>query len=132
MITGFENVTHELNAEELKLATALIQHFKKKTKSNPVTAKEIVEGVNKTYKLSFKFTDVRLRKIINYYRTNAIMPILSNSNGYYVSYDINEIRECNKSMTQRATSIFDCVYGLEKIIKQEIEKSKNVEQKKIF
>ena len=122
MIQGFENITHELNAEELKLATALIQHFKKKNKSNPVTAKEIVEGVNKTYKLSFKFTDVRLRKIINYYRTNAILPILSNSNGYYVSYDITEIRNNIDSLTQRATSILDCVYGLEKIIKNENER----------
>lgn len=132
MIKNFEEITHELNAEELQLANALIKHFKARSKEKPVQAKEIVDGVNKVFKLSFKFSDVRLRKIVNYYRVNSIIPILSNSKGYYVSYDITEIRSNIESLTQRATSILDCSFGLEKIIKQEIEKSKNVEQTKLL
>ena len=121
MIKNFEEITHELNAEELQLAELLIKHFKARTRTNPVTANEIVDGVNKVYKLSFKFTDARLRKIVNYYRTHSILPLLSCKNGYYVSYDEEEIRNNIQSLTQRATSILDCVYGLERIIKNEIK-----------
>ncbi len=123
MITNFEEITHELNAEELHLAELLIKSFKARTKVNPVTDKEIVEGVNRTYNLKTKFNDARLRKIVNYYRTHSIIPLLSCKYGYYVSYDKDEIRSNITSLTQRATSILDCVYGLERLIKNE---SKNV------
>jgi hypothetical protein len=85
MIKGHENLTNELSEEELNIAKAIIPHLKKKTKENPVKSKDIVSGINSHYKLKKKFTDVRLRKIINYYRSNAILPVISNSNGYYVS-----------------------------------------------
>ena len=123
MITNFEEITHELNAEELHLAELLIKSFKARSKTNPVTAKEIVKGVNRTYNLKTKFNDARLRKIVNYYRTHSIIPLLSCKYGYYVSYNEDEIRSNINSLTQRATSILDCVYGLERLIKNE---SKNV------
>ena len=120
MIKNFEEHTHELTPEELSLAKHLIPHFQKRTKENPVLASEIVEGVNKTYKLTFKFNDARLRKIINYYRTNSILPILSCKNGYYCSNDVTEINACVESLTQRAQSILDCSFGLQKFIKHNL------------
>ena len=112
MIIGHENDTYELSEYELQLATKLIPHFKNKTKKNPVTAKEIVAGVNLFYKLSTKFSEVRLRKIVNYYRVNSILPIISSCKGYYVSYDPEDINEMIKSLNQRAKSIMDCSEGL--------------------
>lgn len=116
MIKGHENITSELTSEELWLANDMIRFFMNKTKQNPVKSIQIVIGINKHYTLKKRFTDVRLRKIINYYRVNAILPIISNSNGYYVSYDPADIDEMVQSLTQRAGSIIDCAFGMKKIL----------------
>jgi len=115
MINGHENFTHELTSEELWLAHEIIKFFKSKTKDNPVKSIQIVTGVNKHYRLKKRFTDVRLRKIINYYRVNSILPIMSNQNGYYVSYEEEEIDQMVESLSQRAGSILDCAIGLQRI-----------------
>jgi hypothetical protein len=112
MIIGHENDTYELSKDEINLAIKLIPHFKNRSKSNPVKAKEIVTGVNLVYKLTTKFSEVRLRKIVNYYRVNSILPIISTCKGYYVSYDPEDINEMIKSLNQRAKSILDCSEGL--------------------
>jgi hypothetical protein len=116
MINGHEKETQELSAEEILLATNLIPHFKKRGKDNPIKAKEIVDGVNKYFDLKNKFTDVRLRKIVNYYRVNGIIPIISTSNGYFVSYLNEDIEAMIISLSQRAKSITDCCDGLQRIL----------------
>jgi hypothetical protein len=123
MIVGHENITSELTSEELWLANDMIRFFKNKTKQNPVKSIQIVVGINKHYSLKKRFTDVRLRKIINYYRVNSILPVISNSNGYYVSYDPEDIEEMVQSLTQRAGSIIDCAFGMKRILY-------NIEQEK--
>ncbi len=118
MINGFECFTEELNEEERMLAKRLISAFSKRSKNNPVTANEIVTGVNKNMKLTQKFSDRRLRKIINHYRVNAILPIISTSKGYYVSYDENEIEGMIISLTQRANSILEGCFGMQRILNE--------------
>jgi hypothetical protein len=120
MLTGFENHTSNLTDAEIELAHKLIPAFKKRTPNNPILACDIVKLVNANMVLDFKFTEVRLRKIINYYRINSILPILSTKNGYYVSNDVTEIRACIESLTQRATSILETTFGLEKYIKNNL------------
>lgn len=132
MLVNFEEITHNLTQAELDLAFKLIPAFEKRTIDNKISTKEIVKKVNDHYNLNFKFNDVRLRKIINFYRTNAILPVCGSSGGYYVSYDINEMRKTEESLSQRAVSIVNSSIGMAKMIKKEIEKSKNVEQKKLF
>lgn len=131
MLVNFEDITHDLTAKELDLAVKLIPAFKKLTIENKLTSEQIVKKVNSFYNLDFKFNDVRLRKIINFYRTNAILPVCGSAQGYYCSYDVIELRKVVQSLVQRGTSVLDSAFGMEKIIKQEIEKSKNVEQKQL-
>lgn len=119
MILGHENFTQELNDEELMLANRLVSAFKKRTKDNPVTAPEIVSGVNANVPLTQKFSERRLRKIINYYRVQGILPIISTSKGYYVSYDIKDIEFMITSLSQRANSILEGCYGLQRIIEKQ-------------
>jgi hypothetical protein len=119
MINGYTEFTEELNEEERMLAKRLISAFLKRSKINPVTASEIVSGVNKNMKLTQKFSDRRLRKIINHYRVNAILPIISTSKGYYVSYDENEIEGMVISLTQRSNSILEGCFGMQRILKEE-------------
>ncbi len=119
MILGFESLTTELNDEELMLANRLVSAFKKRTKDNPVTAPEIVSGVNANVPLTQKFSERRLRKIINYYRVQGILPIISTSKGYYVSYEVKDIEFMITSLSQRANSILEGCYGLQRIIEKQ-------------
>jgi len=116
MIEGFEKVTSELKEQELELANDLIKHFLTKTKNNKAKASDIVKGVNCHYNLSFKFTEVRLRKIINHYRSNSIIPIISDSEGYFVSYEKEDLEKVIKSLDQRSNSIKRCSSGLKKFL----------------
>lgn len=116
MIKGHEIITCELSEGEINLAYRLIPSFKNRTKDNPVKSFEIVAGVNKVYNTKKKFTDVRLRKIINFYRVNSILPVISTSSGYYVSYEKKDIDDMILSLSQRAGSIFDCAIGLKRIL----------------
>ena len=119
MINGHIEFTEDLNVEERMLAKRLISAFSKRSKDNPVTATEIVSGVNKNIKLTQKFSDRRLRKIINHYRVHGILPIISTSKGYYVSYEENEIEGMIISLSQRANSILEGCYGMQRILKEE-------------
>jgi hypothetical protein len=118
MILGHEYHTEDLNDEEKMLAKRLISAFSKRSKNNPVTALEIVCGVNANIPLTQKFSDRRLRKIINHYRVHGILPIISTSKGYYVSYDENEIEGMIISLTQRSSSILEACYGMQRILNQ--------------
>lgn len=122
MILGHEYHTGDLNEEERMLAKRLISAFSKRSKNNPVTALEIVCGVNANIPLTQKFSDRRLRKIINHYRVNGILPIISTSKGYYVSYDENEIEGMVISLSQRANSILEACYGMQRILKETSKK----------
>lgn len=122
MITNFEEITSDLTNEELKLIPVLIAGFKKRGKSNPIKAKDIVDGMNNWIEQNpdfpkFKFSDARLRKLCNFIRTTAMLPLMATSNGYYVSYDQEEIRLQIKSLEERASAIQSSANGLKKFIK---------------
>ena len=121
MLKGFEQHTSKMTEAEIQLAHQLIPAFKKRNSNNPILASEICRLVNEKMNLDFKLSEVRLRRIINYYRINSILPVLSNKNGYYVSENVNEIEECIDSLTQRAIAILDTTFGLEKIIKNNLQ-----------
>lgn len=121
MITNFENITTELTKEEMEILPVLVDGFKGKTKENPVKAPAIVKGLNSFFKsrmVGIKMTEARLRKMTNYIRSNAILPLIATSNGYYVSYDETEIADQIRSMEERANSIRNAANGLRKIMTQ--------------
>lgn len=116
MIKGHEDTTHELTSEEYDLAVRLAPFLEKRTKENPILAKQIIDGVNEKWNPKPKLTDVRLRKIINYYRTESILPVISTSKGYFVSYDEQDINDMMTSLCERANSIIHASFGLGKIL----------------
>jgi len=120
MIVNFEDITQELNEDELKLIPILINGFSNHSESNPIKAPVIVEKVNSILHLKdlkIKITEPRLRKCCNYIRTNALLPLIATSNGYFVSKDPVIISSQIKSLRQRATSINSCADGLEKFLR---------------
>lgn len=120
MITNFEELTQELSDEEKLLVPVLVKGFEKKTKLNPVKAPEIIKQINANkdkYGLKKNFTEVRLRKLCNFLRTRSVIPLIATSDGYYVSYDREEIQKQVNSLTERADAIMRSADGLKEFLK---------------
>lgn len=115
MITNFEHLTAEMSDDEKKLVPILINGFYTKRKNNPVKANVIVNAINarkNEYNLKNKFTEVRLRKICNFIRSEGILPLIATSSGYYLSYDAAEIQAQIDSLYERADAIKNSADGL--------------------
>lgn len=113
MITNFESITPELNEYELSLVGIIISGLKARTAENPIKSDNIVKSMSAN---GYKISGVRLRKIINFIRTNALLPIIGTSKGYYVSYEKIDIQNQIKSLNERANSIIDCANGLKEFL----------------
>tara|TARA_R100001463_G_scaffold11977_5_gene33136 strand:+ start:5322 stop:5684 length:363 start_codon:yes stop_codon:yes gene_type:complete len=113
MINGFEKETEPLSADELKALPILIEGFKKlKGKDLAMTAKRISASMKKHH---FMIIDgARIRKLVNYIRTNDKVPFLmATSRGYYVAESQEEVIEYIKSLKDRADSIYHVARCLE-------------------
>jgi hypothetical protein len=115
MIINFEEITTELTEVEKAILPQLIIGFKNYSKDNPIKEPLIVSRFNSRSN-NVKLTGVRLRKLVNYIRTNGLLPLIATSKGYYVSYEKEEIQAQIKSLKQRASSIENCADGLLKYI----------------
>ena len=123
MVTNFETITEELSDDEVKLIPILISGFKTHYKVNPIKAPDIISAINAkrdTYNLKAKFTEPRLRKCCNYIRSNGLIPLIATSNGYYVSFDKEEISSQITSLIERSNSILKSAEGLKKFIEPKI------------
>lgn len=118
MITNFENITFELTADERKLVPVIIKGLSTKTKNNPIKGADIVSAINENkdrYGIKI-FSEPRLRKIVNFIRTESILPLMGTSNGYYCTKDRAELESQIESLTQRAEAIMTSANGLKKFI----------------
>jgi len=118
MITNFENITSDLTDEEKKIIPILIKGFNSHSKENPIKAPQIVKCINEkkeNYNIK-SFSEVRLRKLCNFIRSNSLIPLISTSEGYYVSYNKEEIHKQIESLNQRANAILSSANGLTKFI----------------
>lgn len=119
MITNFEEYTHELTKEELEIVPIVVHGFRAYKKSNPIKADLIVKRMNEFLKLKgykLKMTQPRLRKIVNYIRSNSLLPLIATSNGYFTSDCKQTIIEQISSLKERANSIDRCAEGLKKFL----------------
>lgn len=114
-----------LNDEEINFLPTLRRVLLKTNPRKTLHANQIVRGVNKrrdegisNYCLTKPFTELRLRKMVNYFRCSSTLPVISTSRGYYVSYERDEIIHMIKSLRARADAIFAASDGLNYILKQ--------------
>jgi hypothetical protein len=103
---------------EKKLVPVIIKGLSTKTKANPITGADIVSAINSQKdKYGIKlFSEPRLRKIVNFIRTEGILPVMATSNGYYVTKDRAELESQIESLTQRAEAIMSSANGLKKFL----------------
>jgi len=115
----------KLNDEEINFLPTLRRVLLKTNSKKLLYADAIVRGVNKrrddglsNYCLTKPFTQARLRKMVNYFRCTATLPVISTSRGYYVSYDKDDIIYMIKSLKARADAIYAASDGMDYILKQ--------------
>lgn len=113
MITNFEEITEELTDKESNLIPILVAGLKFYSKDNPIKEPDIVMRMNNK---GYQITGARLRKLVNYIRTNSIAPIIATSKGYYFSTDKEEIEKQIRSLEERASGIYNAAAGLRKFI----------------
>ena len=119
MITGFEDITRPLSDDELKIVPVLCNNFKRHDKNNPVKAPVIVTGMNKylvQHGYKIRMSQARLRKCCNFIRSKGMIPLIATSNGYYVSYNKEDVANQIKSLWERAGAIRACANGLQKFL----------------
>ena len=118
-ITNFNEYTYELTSEEMEILQLVIHGFRAYKKTNPIKAELIVKRMNvflenNGYKI--RLTQPRLRKLVNYIRSNGLLPLIANSHGYFTTDCKITIQEQVRSLQERANSIERAVDGLKKFL----------------
>lgn len=112
------SVLEPLNPEEKEIAAKLVHNLSKfyVGKSKAKMGHEIVSGLKA--KGHEKFSDIRLRKCINWLRRKGY-PICSDpGNGYWWPETEQEVRDCISVNTERARGIMAANAGMEKGLKK--------------
>ena len=116
MIINFEEYTHKLTERECKAVPRVIQGlYNRKGKLYAIHGRKIAailesEGFG-------KFSDVRVRKIINFLQVEGIIRnIVANSNGYYIATTQKDLDEYRLSIKQRADAILAKLNGIDYMI----------------
>jgi len=110
MIENFEQQTYNLTSEELSFARRVLKGLEQNynSKQKAIKSATIVKGFKDK---GFKFSGVRLRKIINALRQSG-EPIIGTSKGYWYSNNRREIESCIRSLAQRRKAIEAAENGL--------------------
>ena len=107
--------------EESLMMPLLIKILQKTDETKSLFGDRIVKFMNlKKDDIGFKasMSKTRLRKMINFIREHGILPVISGSNGYYISTDKNVILEMIASLKSRRMAIEKAEYGLANMLRQ--------------
>ena len=104
MLKNFEKITVELTPNELEYVEFLGQWFmQNKGKGNTVKNSDIVKLIKTAF--DKKIVDSRVRKVVQFLRTNGFPNLIATSSGYYYSDDVSEIEAWIVSLKQREAAI---------------------------
>lgn len=104
MIKNFEKITVELTPMELEYVEFLGQWFMhNKGKENTVKNADIAKLIKTAF--DKKIVDSRVRKVVQFLRTNGLPNIIATSSGYFYSDDAAEIEAWIVSLKQREAAI---------------------------
>lgn len=111
----------KITAEEKAYIPLIEMVLKNTSRQSAIRSYDLLYMINDLrYKHEIKepLTDVRLRKVINYIRTNAMLPIISTSSGYFLSDDPADFYLMIESLRLRAASINAAANGLSQLLAQ--------------
>lgn len=103
---------------ETEIKREVLDILLKTSRSKTITGKQIVLLINTKFNLEghLKYNTIKLRLLINKLRQEEI-PVIGNHNGYYISYDIEDINFSIQSLESRIMGIKLAQDGLKKCIK---------------
>ena len=121
MITNFEEVTHDLTDLELSYTDEVKNYLLGVLGHSPIKQPRLCIMLNNHLIMNegnpnISFTPMRLRKFINHFRSNAILPIIATSEGCYLIFEKQALEKQIRSLEQRAASILKASEGLKKIL----------------
>ncbi len=103
-----------LSSEELKVIIPIVKEvlLSQKGYLYSTDLKHFVQTeIDKKF-IPYRLAETRLRQMINYLRSNTILPIISDRRGYRVSNDKEDIIRVYLSLKERAESIMAAANGL--------------------
>ena len=104
MLKKFETITHELNQFELECVEYLGQWFMaNKGKQHTLKNADIAMMAEKRF--GKKLIDSRVRKIVQFLRTNGLPNLIATSNGYFYTEELKDIENWIISLKQREAAI---------------------------
>ena len=104
MLKNFEKITIELTSQELEYVEFLGQWFMhNKGKENTVKNADIARLIKNRFEK--KIVESRVRKVVQFLRTNGLPNLIATSNGYFYSDDVLEIDAWIVSLKQREAAI---------------------------
>lgn len=110
----------KLTKEEANIILPVIMKMlrTKSTQTSPLHGARIVDWLNyKREDIGFKspMTESKLRKCINYIRTNGLLPVIADDHGYYITSEPAVIRDMAQSLRRRTDAILAAAKGLESL-----------------
>jgi len=104
MLKNFEKITVELTPIELEYVEFLGQWFMaNQGKQHTLKNGDIAKLINRMF--SKNITEPRVRKVVQFLRTNGLPSLIATSNGYFYSEDTKEIEAWIISLKQREAAI---------------------------
>lgn len=105
MINGFPEETGHLTGHEIPIMKFVAKRLQWNLgKANKVKSTKIIKAIEVEFNV--KLSQPRLRKIINFIRTESIIPFLvAASDGYWVETDEKELNKYIEGLRQRADAI---------------------------
>lgn len=105
MLTGFEDLTVELDDFELGLVDKFVKGLSRRVgKKNAISNKAIRKSMINRY--GIKINDTRIRKIVQYLRVNGlVVDLIATNSGYYVAENEEEYNRYIQSLNERIRSI---------------------------
>jgi len=102
---NFEELTHELNDDEKRIAVLLCQLFREKPgKKNTFKNHDLRQWLEKEH---FEpISGPRLRKVIQFIRLNGMLiGLIASHSGYWLTEDPEELRSWIESMQERENAV---------------------------
>ena len=121
----------KIKTDDLEYAIPMVIKILQRTSEDrPLLCDRIVLFMNNKQGdigMKTKMNPPRLRKIINYIRSYGILPVMSGTSGYYLSYKYEDVEDMVDSLESRIVSIQQAKAGLNNILNQ--IKSKKIRMK---
>lgn len=123
MVTNFEKITEDLTDDEKSIQSFVETALRKCVdEKNAMKGKNLVEIINHRIASEYdpkaaKMTEVKLRKFVNYLRSNGFMPICATSKGYFISFENKVLQLQVQSLKERMSAMGSAANGLSKWIK---------------